>query len=390
MPSLSIVLSEDARKKKPASYFSLPDDKISRTTGKNPHQWFSFVKGCYYPIAIVNKTSNDEIHDPSLILTMTIEMKEGTTVSVLDQTVLTTKPIKGIYWFGAIEPHVGGTYIITIFCESRKDINALSCTFTVPYSSEELELLELVKTVENEPKKKKMKLSSTPSKKGSIVEAESPSQSSSSSQLFDVLPYPKNSFLSAKGRLQRMKKSHTIIGPVMQATLPASLVVALLDDKDSYRAYVDSKCGVFSAQNLKQDPTVNELFQRTQVRLHKVILDVESLIDTLRTSFEYAFDRSVLYEYEKQCFQGVLNDLKKQEICCADIFGGKYLLRFLISMLSLSNVIEGGEEEEVGAKGSLQRRNAVHSKISKTKFQPLERVIHEIIKELDEHSHYIF
>ena len=176
----------------------------------------------------------------------------------------------------------------------------------------------------------------------------------------------------------------------MQATLPASLVVALLDDKDSYRAYVDSKCGVFSAQNLKQDPTVNELFQRTQVRLHKVILDVESLIDALRTSFEYAFDRAVLYEYEKQCFQGVLNDLKKQEICCADIFGGKYLLRFLISMLSFSNVIEGGEEEEVGAKGSLQRRNAVNSKISKTKFQPLERVIHEIIKELDEHSHYIF
>ena len=388
-PVYSIVLSEEARKKKPSSYFLLPDDSITRTNGKNPHQWFSFVKGCYYPLALKNNSDHSTAHDLSAILTMTIEMKEGTTISVLDKTVLSTKPIKGIYWFGAIEPHVGGTYIITFDCEGRKDVSALTCTFTVPYSSEEKEMLELIKNAENEPQKKKMKVSNTPSKKGKADDTASPSQASLSSH-FDVLAYPKNAFLTAKGRLQRMKKPYTIVGPVMQATLPASLVVAILDDRDSYKALVDSKCGVFSVQTLKQDPTVNDLFHRTQLRLHKVIVDVENLMDVLRSSFEYAFESSILYTYEKENFQGVLNELKKQEICYCDIFGGKYLLRFLISMLMYSSVMEGEEDDETGVKGSLQRRNAVHSKLSKTKFHPLERVIHEIIKELDEYSHYIF
>jgi hypothetical protein len=227
---------------------------------------------------------------------------------------------------------------------------------------------------------------------------------------------------------------------MLEIILPVSLAVALLDD----RARIDSDI----MGSKKQDTSagfksramvpisVSELLTKVQQRAKHNIGECEILILRLRQLFECLFESSILYSSERSAMKQHLASLKAQNITYADSFGGIYLLRLLVlvvtgadSIYPLSTDLDTATEEILCSKdqpvneeesssdalinsssfidmnndidrplssssntsqSSQQRRIAVQIKHQNNEFYKFQEVLNCALKELEESAHTIF
>lgn len=456
------ICSDLIKKSKSYLPFNTNGTRVSPPDKASQH-WFSFDKS-YHPL-IITDDKGKAINDPNIYMQFELSVEYGTAATFVEPFVTICKPVKGVYWFHSIIPHIGGTFksnYTPIFQSksTEKKVRDLLHTMKVKHTDEEKAILSDIysgtasdmiddngkDTAKNQrisskytKKRQSADISdaassnaynfpsvtssgSTSAKKGSRsskVEVDTLETDEELLQLHSkTLPYPLYA-LPCKGRLNRSMKGTHLNGAVMQVNLPPSLVTASLDDKSCEETSV----GIIhnTIESLQSSPTVNELFARVQVRC-RTIIEAQSVINLFKQSFEYLFEDNVLYANEKRRFKKALSLCCTKSVCYGDVFGAKYLLRFIILVVLGSDAEQqrmevakiasssrdgihrsssrikdsdahGDDNDSDSAspsKLSQMRRSAIIDRQVKTKFYQMEQVINEVIKELDESSHYLF
>ena len=245
-------------------------------------------------------------------------------------------------------------------------------------------------------------------------------------------------------------------GPILEISLSSSLTIAMLDD----RARVDSgiagmpylACTSVSTEidcfdSSKSQPmiqlTVSELLNKIQLRAKHSIAECDVLILRFRQLFECLFETSILYSTERAAMKKDIAAIKAQKSSFADNYGGIYLLRLLILIVTGTDSLHpkpidtnnssgrGGEvlgsdpllivNENASSsdknciannslhnepvlvpgtvpdllphnisKSSKLRRSAIIDKHQKNEFYKFQELVDLALKELDESAHMIF
>lgn len=496
--SIKIIEAEIAKNKK--MYMKLPD-KLLRASPPlhSPHLWFSFGKQ-WHPIGLFD--SNGKLVISKNTLQMEIS-NQPPNKDELKPAPFTASAVatKGVYWFSVSSAYVGGafTYKFTSQCanslihrceiddgdivstsilktsniekSSSKDEQVSSKTKNRKESasnSTDVENLKDDEKVEATSKKQKLNdiieisLDSIPNIR--VVKAAGSGRSCGIGGISSPVPGvgPR---LSHKSRIERMIGNSTVFhgsqiptkssapqiikvkGPILEIALPLSLTVALLDD----RARVDSGA-MGCSKNEKdlssiQEPrlstslSVADLLNKVQQRAKHVIADCELIIVRIRQLFECLFETSILYSYERTALKGQLSQIRADKLNYADNFGGIYLLRLLILIVTGADSIYppatdviGSEDTDhcesgtasgacssssntevhsfpvdtahasnppnvsnshvasstVTSQSSKSRRSAVMSKHHKMEFYKFQEVVDCALKELDESAHTVF
>ena len=240
-------------------------------------------------------------------------------------------------------------------------------------------------------------------------------------------------------------------GPILEIFLPPSLAIAILDD----RARVDSGLGgmpslVCSSMSTEIDCfdsgrsqptiqlTVSDLLSKIQLRAKHSIAECDVLILRFRQLFECLFETSILYSTERAVMKNDIAAIKAQKSSFADNYGGIYLLRLLILIVTgtdslhpkaidtnnsnnRAGEVHGSDSLEIVnentsssdksylansslhdelvlvpdtthniSKSSKLRRSAIIDKHQKNEFYKFQELVDLALKELDESAHIIF
>lgn len=493
--ALSIKVLENELKNKSYKCLGLPNFLV-RTPSESNEPWFSFSRH-WHPIGLVDSNGKTVISKNPIHLEIIPADKH------LDTTKITTAAKKGIYWFSVIDPHSIG-YVTLKFTSPGTDPfihqiqilkdapllpSVVSTTKSTLVSKKEMKETpkQVVKVTKEDSKNENIDVESKRIRTNSsnpivqvkqdiklklhpVIKTSSTSSGRSGGIGGTSSPIPGGGpRLPSKFRIERSaftrppttndemltKVSITDIvrvrGPMLIIALPSSLTVALLDD----RARVDSEAlAVTKLESTFKIPdkslsmlhiSVTELLNRIQVRAKHSINEADILIVRLRQLFECLFESTILYSSERTAMKQQLVSLRAQKRNYADSFGGIYLLRLLVLIVTgadsiyppttegvneeaeelsgsaltqdyplnreersssdMSNALEKLAEENVlsNKKSSSPRltssSNFSHSKLRKTalmskhhekEFYKLQEVIDCALKELDETAHFVF
>lgn len=460
----SLKISDATVSQNKKMYLKLPEKLVQEPPPLQfPDVWFSFSK-YWHPIILVD--ANGKNISSKMVVQMEISHIPNEKDNFKAPShIVTAQATKGIFWFGAVIAHCNSSILLKFTSPGadtfthRININEAlpvkSATKVTGNSKRENEKSIAIGTTDalEEPKSKQARIKSKAVlKEVDAVNNKGGIGGASSSVLGGSGGVPKLSF---KSRIERTIKPHNngttkhstsnitrVRGPMLEIILPVSLAVALLDD----RARVDSeimgsKKNDLSAGSKSQAMvpiSVSELLTKVQQRAKHSIGECEILILRLRQLFECLFESSILYSSERIAMKQHLTSLKSQSISYADSFGGIYLLRLLVlvvtgadSIYPLSAAVETASEdiskemasmdqsinEEENSsniealitnidmnnnidkplstssntsQSSQQRRTAVQIKHRNNEFYRFQEVLNCALKELEESAHTIF
>lgn len=496
--TINIIETEIAKNKK--MYMKLPEKLLRVSPPPNsPHLWFGFGKQ-WHPIGLFDSSGKLVISKNTLQMEISNQPSNKDEFKPIP-FVASAVATKGVYWFSVSSAYVGGafTYKFTSLganslihrCEiddGDQVSSAISKTAIVekPTSKEESgssksknkrETAASSTDVDNSKDDKKIEAISKKQKLNDITEitpdsvpnirtakAAGSGRNSGIGGISSPVPSvgPR---LSHKSRIERMTGNSSVLssgqtsaktsapqimkvkGPILEIALPVSLTIALLDD----RARVDS-VAVGCSKNEKdlssiQDPrqstslSVTDLLNKVQQRAKHVIADCDLIILRIRQLFECLFETSILYSTERSALKVQLGQMRADRLNYADNFGGIYLLRLLVLIVTGADSIYppptdviGSDEIEhfeagvtaavsssssttelhnsstdvvhitnptntntssaaslsVTSQSSKSRRSAVMNKHHKMEFYKFQEVIDCALKELDESAHTIF
>jgi hypothetical protein len=458
----SIKISDSTISQNKKLYLKLPYNLVQESPPlQSPDVWFSFSK-FWHPLILVD--SNGKNISSKMIVQMEVSHipNEKDNFKAPPHTS-TAQSTKGVFWFGAITAHCNGSILIKFTSpgidplihrininEGLPFVQVKSATKAAGNSKRESKLG--TKDAIEEPKSKQARINSKAvGKEADVINYKGGIGGASSSVLGGTSGVPKLSF---KSRIERTIKPHNsnaskhsssnitrVKGPMLEIILPVSLAVALLDD----RAHIDSEImgskkedtSMGSKSQAMVPISVSELLTKVQQRAKHNIGECEILILRLRQLFECLFESSILYSSERSAMKQHLASLKAQNITYADSFGGIYLLRLLVlvvtgadSIYPLSTDLDTAGEETSGLKdqpvneeesssdalmnssssidmnndidkpvsssssntsqSSQQRRIAVQIKHRNNEFYKFQEVLNCALKELEESAHTIF
>lgn len=489
--SVKIIDSEIAKNKK--MYAKLPEKLQRRAAPSNAtHLWFDFGKQ-WHPLGLFDDK------DKLIISKNTVQMEISCQPSAKEEFkpepyIISAVAAKGVYWFSVSASYVSGSFtykftspgansLIHVTPIDDGDAVATSKTRVVsealtttkpahvstkanpkkdstPISTRVIERLKDDKSEENQSKKVKItEPEEAPldlDSKIRVVKAAGSGRrlgiGGSSSPVPGGGPR-----LSQKSRIERPLSSQMfsnqsdapsrtpqsaaakVKGPILEITIPAALVIALLDD----RARVDSEVlgpikacktsDVLEESATKLSLTVSELLNKVQQRAKHSIADCDVVILRVRQLFECLFESCILYVPERLSHKQKIQQLKAEKQNFADYFGGIYLLRLLVLIVTgadsiypqssdsvrmedtaphdvtstsvssaLDETVSGvydvsGTESSTAvssptgiSQSSKLRRSAVMNKHHKNEFYKFQEVIDCALRELDESAHVIF
>jgi hypothetical protein len=407
-----------------------------------------------YPINSIDFDTSGEVLcvDKNLHLNLEISMEGNKSLTSTYEIKAAANNI-GVYWFASVSCHIEGTMILTFSCpenskilpfqlkiksesnnisknenennsDNKNKINidignssrVKSIVANISNSGSKKLAKRQIKEVNNEnfvPLKKAVTStgigqnqifeSSQQSKlvKPTLIEEkeeENSLQNSHNINDYDkILPYPIFPVLSSKYRLTRNADILTISGHGMDVSLPPSLMTALLDD----RIRVNSVVIIPSEHSFRLNPTVNELLQTCQEgnRL-RLIADSENYIQELKFGFDTMLESRILYSSERSVFKKSIIQWRSEGIHLGDVFGSVHLLRHLILVLKGMCQIQEKQAADASTeeikidnsptKSSQSRRTALSTRHAISSFFKMKEVIVEILKELNDNSHYLF
>jgi len=417
---------------KKSHYIDLPSEMIMTQPPYGSTHFLSYDSIGWHPIGILNSDTNELLNDKNIKLQMEIEIElpDGS-IRKNDPNSLVSNIAEKQYWFRPILFHVPGKY--TFRFSITKNASAMDLVVdTLEWKG--VCIAPDDDDDDDQPKSKKQKLQKSKKSKSkkddddddddeyeddfADLEDEEvcvtkPKNKTITSGV--LLPYPKNANLKKKFRLKRegTMGSIDILGPCLELKLPPSLVIALLDDRNSVQ--LTSTEVVNDIKHVNSDPTVNDLLFRCQKKIDKVILDNESYINDIRYGFEYAFESCTLYSSERKKFRKIIDKCRSNKTLFGDVFGAVYLLRFLVifalnadlgsdndndnvtssSTTTIDDIQLTSEVNEItntnsNGHSSQKRRNAATTKKIKEVFYKMQEVVSLIIKEIDDDAHYLF
>lgn len=484
--TIKIIDAEVAKNKK--MYRGLPE-KLRRVEPPehNIQLWFDFSKQ-WHPIGLFD--GGGKLIISKNALQMEISNQPSTKDEIKPKPFTATAvAAKGIYWFSVPNPYVGGTFTYKFSSAGSnslihkaeiddgsivvaKSASTLSGDATAtkllpgavkakPKKESSVPLIKeanlSLDDVNEEPLVKKQKLhilNETVIDNGPkirIVKAAGSGRSGGIGGIGSPVPGggPR---LSHKSRIERSASSSAgseslvktslqqivkVKGPILEISLPVSLTVALLDDRanvDSGKlemSPIDRISGAVNEAESMMSTTVTDLLNKVQLRAKHSIAECDVLILRIRQLFECLFETSILYSSERAAMKQELSRIRAERLNFADHFGGIYLLRLLILIvtgadsiypssepavnedlglsepcaLGTSNASEITKSEEMGVEDSVLpcstssslisqssklRRSAIMSKHHKMEFYKFQEVIDCALKELDESAHTIF
>jgi hypothetical protein len=495
--TIKIIETEIAKNKK--MYMKLPEKLLRVSPPPNsPHLWFGFGKQ-WHPIGLFDSSGK------LIISKNTLQMEISNQPPNKDEFkpipfVASAVATKGVYWFSVSSAFVGGAFTYKFTSQGANSlihrceiddgdhVSTISKTAIVekPTSKGESGSSKLKNKresvagsadVDNSKDDKKTEAISKKQKLNDIIEitpdsvpnirtvkAAGSGRSSGIGGISSPVPSvgPR---LSHKSRIERMTGNSSVLssgqtsaktsapqimkvkGPILEIALPVSLTIALLDD----RARVDSDamgCSKIEKDlSSIQDPqlstslSVTDLLNKVQQRAKHVIADCELIILRIRQLFECLFETSILYSTERTAMKVQLSQMRADRLNYADNFGGIYLLRLLVLIVTGADSIyppstdvigyddiehlEAGVTTAVSSSSSIaesnfpstdvvhitnptntnassvaslsvtsqsskSRRSAVMNKHHKMEFYKFQEVIDCALKELDESAHTIF
>lgn len=232
-----------------------------------------------------------------------------------------------------------------------------------------------------------------------------------------VLPYPSQDVIDIPvKRVERPGITELQLhGSVLKLTLPPSLAAALLDDKSRVSALLSSTSKQVSKEEIAQrnksileltekysSPSVHDVLYKIEKETKTTILGGADVFRTLRLAFEAYFEKTVLYEVEKEAglYGRKIEGLKAQKRCLSTGFGAIFLLRFLVFLAvgidaatsSEPTADEGAQEDATDAhtQSSMSRRRTLTYKQVTGAASKLQEVVQYIVKDLDKSSHFLF
>ena len=204
-------------------------DSIYVTPSRNEKYFMNFANSKFYVVAIVNK--NDEILKEPLEVEETIMLVSSDNKEEYKMGGLSAKPLRSMYWFRVVEPHVIGKLQITWTCPSATDIAPLTISIDVleKKAKKKVEESEDMKITKEKKSKTLPKSPSSREDKTTVASAEKEESVAS----------PPNALAEKYDsgydwRLQRLPEEDAnmcIRGHTLVANLRAALVCALMDDK---------------------------------------------------------------------------------------------------------------------------------------------------------------
>jgi MRG len=482
--SIKVIDAEVAKNKK--LYKGLPETFRRASPPENDLElWFDFSKQ-WHPIGLFDAGGK------LIVSKNTLHMEISNQPSTKDE--IKPKPFsatavatKGVYWFSVPNPYVGGTFTykftsaganalihkaeiddgnIVTSPKARTSSVDMSATKLLPGSAKAKPKKEsavpLIKEVNpskddsyEEPQTKKQKVQSAAEvirdncPKIRVVKAAGSGRSGGIGGSSSPVPvHGGGPRLSYKSRIERSATSSAatetssktnlqqivkVKGPILEISLPISLTVALLDDRanvDSGKLEVLPASGSVSEADSMMSSTVTELLNKVHLRAKHSIAECDVLILRIRQLFECLFETSILYSSERAAMKQQLNQIRADRMNFADHFGGIYLLRLLILIVtgadsiypssepvihedlglsepcavSTSAASDAAKSGEMALEGSAPsssasslisqssklRRSAIMSKHHKMEFYKFQEVIDCALKELDESAHTIF
>ena len=481
--SIKVIDAEVAKNKK--LYKGLPDTLRRLTPPEHAMElWFDFSK-LWHPIGLFDAVGKLIISKQSLTMEISNQpsSKDEIKPKAFSATALSAK---GIYWFAVPNPYVGGTFTykftsagsntlihkaeiddgnIVTSQKARNSSPDASATKLIlgsakakpkKESAAPLKEINLLKDDNyEEPQTKKQKVQSAPEvirdngPRIRVVKAAGSGRSGGIGGSSSPVPvHGGGPRLSYKSRIERSASSSAehetsakislqqivkVKGPILEISLPISLTVALLDDRanvDSRKLEVIPASGAASEADSMMSPTVTDLLNKVHLRAKHSIAECDVLILRIRQLFECLFETSILYSSERAAMKQQLSQFRADRLNFADHFGGIYLLRLLVlivtgadsiypssepvihedlglsessavSASATSDALKSGElalEESAPSsstsslisQSSKLRRSAITSKHHKTEFYKFQEVIDCTLKELDESAHTIF
>lgn len=482
--SIKVIDAEIAKNKK--LYKGLPE--TFRRLSPPDHAlelWFDFSKQ-WHPIGLFDASgklivSKNPLH-------MEISNQPSSKDEIKPKPFLATAvATKGVYWFSVPNPYCGGTFTYkftsagtnslihkveiddgkTIASPKARNASAdTTVTKLLPGSVKAkpkkestvplmIEVNPSKDDYNEEPQTKKQKVQSPTEvirdngPKIRIVKAAGSGRSGGIGGSSSPVPgHAGGPRLSYKSRIERSASSSAVPetsgktnsqqivkvkGPILEISLPISLTVALLDDRanvDSGKSEVFPASGAANEADSMMSSTVTELLNKVHLRAKHCIAECDVLILRIRQLFECLFETSILYSSERVAMKQHLSQIRSDRQNFADHFGGIYLLRLLIlivtgadsiypssepvihedlglsepftvSTSAASDALKSGEmavEENVSSssasslisQSSKLRRSALMNKHHKMEFYKFQEVIDCALKELDESAHTIF
>mmetsp|Transcript_32251 Transcript_32251/g.30740 ORF Transcript_32251/g.30740 Transcript_32251/m.30740 type:complete len:472 (+) Transcript_32251:121-1536(+) len=454
----SIKISDSTVSQNKKLYRKLPDDLEQESPPlQSPDVWFSFSK-FWHPLILVDSNGKNISSKMTVQMEISHIRNEKDNFKVPPHTSI-AQSTKGVFWFGAITAHCNGSILLKFTSPGidplihriniNEDVQVKSATKAAGTSKRESELG--TKNAIEEPKSKQARIKSKAvGKEADVINYKGGIGGASSSVLGGTGGVPKLSF---KSRIERTIKPYTsnaskhssnitrVKGPMLEIILPVSLAVALLDD----RARIDSEIMGSKKQDTSAGSksqamvpiSVSELLTKVQQRAKHQIGECQILILRLSQLFECLFESSILYSSERSAMKQHLASLRAQNITYSDSFGGIYLLRLLVlvvtgadSIYPLSTDLDTATEEILSPKdqpvevesslnidvinsyssidmnndidkpmsssssntsqSSQQRRIAVQIKHRNNEFYKFQEVLNCALKELEESAHTIF
>ena len=185
----------------------------------------------------------------------------------------------------------------------------------------------------------------------------------------------------------------TIQGSVLEARMPHSLMVALLDDKahvETLRSFSRLGWDVHQMEQMRsnaQRPTANELFLKLQQSKSSNVPDSDKIVQHMRDCFECLFESCILYTEEKELLKEKLKKIKDESCKFADAFGPYYFLRFVVFFVTGGDSMSLGKDSAASAP---QRRDMISNRLHKTAFNRLQELVDAAVKMLDDHAQAYF
>lgn len=371
---------------------------------KGVDNWYEYNQS-WYTLVVVDEKGK-EVPATSQTMTMTLEFISDSGVDAQGVSLTTKSSKGGVFWFQSVDPSLFGELSMTFSSKSLFRGHAV----------DPLEIkIAIVKDIYGKGFRDSETTTTTNNKRG--VEEMMFDDGNSESRGSLLLPkFARNHvsecdvifmmssthpFLSALDRTERFTKQPeyngkaggwALDGPVVKIVLSWTLVVALMDDKARIETF-------FSLRNLEYDmrpldqsrsnaqrPTVNELFHKLQHKMSSTS-DCSNIVQHLRNSFEFFFEKNVLYIEEREMYKTKIDSIRSAHCKYGDNFGPIYFLRFLVFFVTAADETSF---DESAASSSALRRNTLSSRLGKTAFARLQEFVATAIKDLNDGSDYYF
>lgn len=208
-------------------------------------------------------------------------------------------------------------------------------------------------------------------------------------------------------------------GSVLKLSLSPYLVAALLDDKTNVSAILSASAKIPKNVKIQRNkellevtekynsPSVHDILFKLEKETKTTILGGAEIFRTLRVAFESYFEKTVLYEVEKEydIYGKKIEYLRAQKRCLSTGFGAIFLLRFLVflavgidaaeqavgeSIQSNTNDTDDTANADTHTHSSANRRRALTYKHVTGAGSKLQEIVQYILKDLEKSSHFLF